>query len=236
MSSRAVKQFRAKNPTQHLILTSMATSMLAERQKKPYRRNSDGGLGMTSEEVEEEGRGRQKRRGAGKRVTWSSSLLHFRSISPRVSRPSSGIRYPSSPYVFHRSPSPPAPVTARVTQEPTPFDWRPKTGTEMETEDRTTEEDTSMSSGGGESWSNSSSQPSGPGSWRSIPISRLDLRLDLSCVLGDKGGSWHFYGIFMAIIYVIINNDLILGLGQGAVSLSFQTFWLHWCLRAKERD
>merc|ERR1711890_129952 len=166
MSSRAVKQFRAKNPTQHLILTSMATSMLAERQKKPYRRNSDGGLGIISEEVEEEGRGRAKRRGAGKRVTWSSSLLQFRSISPRVSRPSSGIRYPSSPYVFHRSPSPPAPVTARVTQEPTAFDWRPKTG-------------------GTESWSSSPSQASGPGSWRSIPISRLDLRLDLPCVLGE---------------------------------------------------
>jgi len=183
MSSRAVKQFRAKNPTQHLILTSMATSMLAERQKKPYRRNSDGGLGITSEEVEEEGRGRAKRRGAGKRVTWSSSLLQFRSISPRVSRPSSGIRYPSSPYVFHRSPSPPAPVTARVTQEPTAFDWRPKTGgTEME-EERNTEEDSVMS-GGTESWSSSPSQASGPGSWRSIPISRLDLRLDLPCVLG----------------------------------------------------
>jgi len=186
MSSRAVKQFRAKNPTQHLILHSMATSMLAERQKKPYRRNSDGGLGITSEEVEEEGRGRAKRRGAGKRVTWSSSLLQFRSISPRVSRPSSGIRYPSSPYVFHRSPSPPAPVTARVTQEPTAFDWRPKTGTEVE-EERNTEEDTAMA-GGTEAWS-SSSQPSGPGSWRSIPISRLDLRLDLSCVLGDQGSS-----------------------------------------------
>jgi len=179
MSSRAVKQFRARNPTQHLILTSMATSMLAERQKKPYRRLSD--VGVTSEEVEDEGRGRQKRRGAGKRVTWSSSLLQVRSISPRVSRPSSGIRYPSSPYVFHRSPSPPAPVTARIGQESTAFDWRMEADRKME-EDGDSEEDKSLP-GGAESWN------SGPSSWRTIPISRLDLRLDLSCVLGDQGSS-----------------------------------------------
>jgi len=178
-----VKQFRARNPNQHLMLTEM-TNLCMERQK-PYSRVAE----INMDEGEED-RGRQKKKAGAKRVSWARSLLRVRSISPRVVvpggaggrfLPGSGFRFPDSPIVFHRSPSPPAPVTARVSQESAPFDWRIDSGRESrEDGDLKMKEDECPDT------RTMSNHHSDCGTWRSIPITRLDLSLDLQNIVGEE--------------------------------------------------
>merc|ERR1712213_46944 len=71
MSSRAVRQFRARNPNQHQLLTGLVVERqltLLERGAKPYMmRGASPGL----DQVDGEERGRAKRRTrGGKTVTW----------------------------------------------------------------------------------------------------------------------------------------------------------------------
>ena len=80
MSSRAVRQFRARNPNQHQLLTGLVVERqltLLERCAKPYMmRGTSPGL----DQVDGEERGRAKRRTrGGKTVTWSKTLLQVTS-------------------------------------------------------------------------------------------------------------------------------------------------------------
>ena len=80
MSSRAVRQFRARNPNQHQLLTGLVVERqltLLERCAKPYMmRGASPGL----DQVDGEERGRAKRRTrGGKTVTWSKTLLQVTS-------------------------------------------------------------------------------------------------------------------------------------------------------------
>ena len=84
MSSRAVRQFRARNPNQHQLLTGLVVERqltLLERCAKPYMmRGASPGL----DQVDGEERGRAKRRTrGGKTVTWSKTLLQVSSINSR---------------------------------------------------------------------------------------------------------------------------------------------------------
>ena len=80
MSSRAVRQFRARNPNQHQLLTGLVVDRqmsLLERGAKPYMRGASPGI-VEDGEGEERGRARRRTRG-GKTVTWSKTLLQ---VSP----------------------------------------------------------------------------------------------------------------------------------------------------------
>ena len=82
MSSRAVRQFRARNPNQHQLLTGLVVDRqmsLLERGAKPYMRGASPGI-VEDGEGEERGRARRRTRG-GKTVTWSKTLLQ---VSPNA--------------------------------------------------------------------------------------------------------------------------------------------------------
>jgi len=142
MSSRAVRQFRLQHPSHHLLLSSLSCQAV-ERRSRPYPR-----LPLPSPSLGEEERGleegRRRRRG-GKSVTWSSSLLQVRSITPSPSRelpspsttlslshptsasPSISIfsspfsfSYPSSPSSLHPCPPTAAPTPTNPLSWPTP--------------------------------------------------------------------------------------------------------------------
>lgn len=214
MSSRAVRQFRARNPNQHQLLTGLVVDRqmsLLERGAKPYMRGASPVI-VEDGEGEERGRARRRTRG-GKTVTWSKTLLQVRSISPRPPRQAASPRpaprspspwtssprldaspaWSSSPPSPMRSPSPPA--TAMLSSSgtvPPPFRWQPL-NVEHQVHHQQLLQPKSLnlnidvqhiqvaqspdevgrgqeSEGGGESQA---------GQWRTIPITRLDLSLDL---------------------------------------------------------
>ena len=75
MSSRAVRQFRARNPNQHQLLTGLVVDRqinLLERGAKLYMRGASPVLEVG--DGEERGRAKRRTRG-GKTVTWSKTLL-----------------------------------------------------------------------------------------------------------------------------------------------------------------
>ena len=82
MSSRAVRQFRARNPNQHQLLTGLVVDRqmsLLERGAKPYMRGLSPVL-VEDGDGEERGRARRRTRG-GKTVTWSKTLLQVSPIA-----------------------------------------------------------------------------------------------------------------------------------------------------------
>ena len=79
MSSRAVRQFRARNPNQHQLLTGLVVDRqinLLERGAKLYMRGASPVLEVG--DGEERGRAKRRTRG-GKTVTWSKTLLQVSS-------------------------------------------------------------------------------------------------------------------------------------------------------------
>ena len=88
MSSRAVRQFRARNPNQHQLLTGLVVDRqmsLLERGAKPYMRGASPVLVEDGEGSEERGRARRRTRG-GKTVTWSKTLLQVSSNAHKNNR------------------------------------------------------------------------------------------------------------------------------------------------------
>jgi len=214
MSSRAVRQFRARNPNQHQLLTGLVVDRqmsLLERGAKPYMRGASPGI-VEDREGEERGRARRRTRG-GKTVTWSKTLLQVRSISPRPPRqaasPRPAPRSPSpwtssprldaspawstSPPSPMRSPSPPA--TAMLSSSgtvPPPFRWQPLSAVEQQVHHQQLLQPKSLNLnidvqqspdevGRGQDGEGVGGHMEGEaGRWRTIPITRLDLSLDLT--------------------------------------------------------
>jgi len=214
MSSRAVRQFRARNPNQHQLLTGLVVERqltLLERGAKPYMmRGASPGL----DQVDGEERGRAKRRTrGGKTVTWSKTLLQVRSISPRPPRqaasprpaPRSSSPWTSSPRLDAspawssssppspmRSPSPPA--TAGLTSSgtaPPPFSWQPLNVDQqvlpqqlLQPRNLNLNLDTRhlQAAQGSDEVGQEGELVGGQGEsqWRTIPITRLDLNVDLT--------------------------------------------------------
>ena len=101
MSSRAVRQFRARNPNQHQLLTGLVVDRqmsLLERGAKPYMRGASPVI-VEDGEGEERGRARRRTRG-GKTVTWSKTLLQ---VSPNAHNKSNTVLIygTSLTFVFH---------------------------------------------------------------------------------------------------------------------------------------
>jgi len=221
MSSRAVRQFRARNPNQHQLLTGLVVDRqmsLLERGAKPYMRGLSPVMGEDGD-GEERGRARRRTRG-GKTVTWSKTLLQVRSISPRPPRQAASPRpAPRSPSPWTSSPqldpsssaacwsssppspmrSPSSPATAMLTSSgtaPPAFRWQVPLNVEAQHQQLLQPKSLNLNSdvqqvaqisdevgrgqegeGGGGGLGQSESQL---GQWRTIPITRLDLSLDLT--------------------------------------------------------
>ena len=176
--SRAARQFRAKNPGQHLVLTSMvAEKRGGSGERKPFQRLYEINAALEAEES----RSRQRRKGE-KTVTWSRKLLQVRSISPRIPRQRSMPRISFR----SRSPSPPpqssSPTllllpasscsTPRLLAMPRPYNW----GSEHH-QDRTQEMEEKQQPEPAETSPIPEATPSTEnsiGGWRSIPIIRVN--------------------------------------------------------------
>jgi len=221
MSSRAVRQFRARNPNQHQLLTGLVVDRqmsLLERGAKPYMRGISPVL-VEDVDGEERGRARRRTRG-GKTVTWSKTLLQVRSISPRPPRqaasprpaprspspwtsspqldPSSPACWSSSPPSPMRLPSPPATamLTSSGSAPPGAFRWQvplnnveghhqqllqPKSLNLNIDVQQVAQISDEVGGRGQESEKGGGGQgESELGQWRTIPITRLDLSLDLT--------------------------------------------------------
>merc|ERR1712107_318402 len=168
MSSRAVRQFRARNPNQHQLLTGL----VVERQ-------------LTLLE-----RGRAKRR------TAASPRPAPRSPSPWTSSPrlDASTWSSSSPPSPMRSPSPPA--TARLSSSgatPPPFSWQPLNVDQqvlpqqlLQPRNLNLNLDTRhlQTNQGSDDIGQENELVGGQGEnqWRSIPITRLDLNVDLTSI------------------------------------------------------
>jgi len=221
MSSRAVRQFRARNPNQHQLLTGLVVDRqmsLLERGAKPYMRGASPGI-VEDGEGEERGRARRRTRG-GKTVTWSKTLLQVRSISPRPPRQAASPRpaprspspwmssprldsspaWSSSPPSPMRSPSPPA--TAMLSSSgtvPPPFHWQPLNAVEHQVHHQQLLQPKNLNLNidlaniqvaqspdevgrgqDGEGVGRGEVESEGGQGWRTIPITRLDLSLDLT--------------------------------------------------------
>jgi len=221
MSSRAVRQFRARNPNQHQLLTGLVVDRqmsLLERGAKPYMRGASPGI-VEDGEGEERGRARRRTRG-GKTVTWSKTLLQVRSISPRPPRQAASPRpaprspspwmssprldsspaWSSSPPSPMRSPSPPA--TAMLSSSgtvPPPFHWQPLNAVEHQVHHQQLLQPKNLNLNidlaniqvaqspdevgrgqDGEGVGRGEIESEGGQGWRTIPITRLDLSLDLT--------------------------------------------------------
>lgn len=84
MGSRAVQNFHRRNPSQHRVLASIIDDMNKEGGARPYKLQKvvrEIPIQIESVEEQENLPGRQGR--SEKKVTWSRELLQVRSISPR---------------------------------------------------------------------------------------------------------------------------------------------------------
>merc|ERR1712156_95570 len=136
---------------------------------------------------EERGRAKRRTRG-GKTVTWSKTLLQVRSISPRPPRQA------ASPRPAPRSPSPSPPATARLTSSgtaPPPFSWQPLNVDQqvlpqqlLQPRNLNLNIDTRhlQANQGSDEFGQEGELVGGQGEsqWRTIPITRLDLNVDLT--------------------------------------------------------
>merc|ERR1712213_6109 len=152
MSSRAVRQFRARNPNQHQLLTGLVVERqltLLERGAKPYM--------MT---------GRRTR--GGKTVTWSKTLLQVRSISPRPPRQAASPRPAPPPFSWQ---------PLNVDQQVLPQQLLQPRNLNLNIDTRHLQANQGSDEIGQE---NELVGGQGESQWRTIPITRLDLNVDLT--------------------------------------------------------